>query len=78
MRRKSVKAAAIRILKEAGEPLHNKEIARRAIEHGYWRTSGKTPEATFRSQISVDINRMGEKSPFYRAGPGIFGLRSST
>ena len=42
----NVQDAAIQILKEAGKPLHAKEIAERIIEAGLWVAKGKTPEAT--------------------------------
>ena len=42
----NVQDAAIQILKEAGEPLHTKEIAERIMEAGLWVAKGKTPEAT--------------------------------
>ena len=38
--------AVIQVLKDAGEPLHYKEIARRVLDSHLWTSSGKTPEAT--------------------------------
>jgi hypothetical protein len=69
--------AAYEILKEAGEPLHYREIARRALERGLIRTKGRTPEATLRTQLGTSIKRGLEgssPSPFYRVGRGVFGL----
>ena len=40
----NVQDAAIQILKNAGKPLHAKEIAERIIEAGLWIAKGKTPE----------------------------------
>lgn len=40
------KDAAYEILKKAGQPLHYKEIATRAMEAGLLETVGRTPEAT--------------------------------
>jgi len=42
--------ATYEILKEAGELLHYREIARRALERGLIRTKGRTPETTLRAQ----------------------------
>lgn len=72
----TVMEAIARVLNEAGEPLHYQEIARRAIEQGYWVTEGKTPQDTVSAQLSTDIKRKGEKSLFYKASPGIYALRS--
>lgn len=41
----SFKELAYQILKEAGKPLHSKEITKIVIEYGWLKTAGKTPEA---------------------------------
>jgi restriction system protein len=69
--------AAYEILKEAGQPLHYREITHQALDKGLIRTSGKTPAATMRAQIGTSIRRAakgGPPSPFYKAGRAIFGL----
>ncbi|MGC9455825.1 MAG: HTH domain-containing protein [Phycisphaerae bacterium] len=66
--------AARRVLSEAGEPLHYKEITRRALKQGYWQTDGRTPEATLNAQIAVDIKKHGDASPFRRISRGVFSL----
>ncbi len=66
--------AAYRVLKEAGEPLHYREITRRALDGAYLITNSKTPEATVNAQLAVDIKRHGEKSRFRRVGAGRFEL----
>lgn len=68
----NAKDAAYQILKEAGEPLHYKEITKRILDTGLWSTKGKTPEATIISLITVDIKKNGLKSRFVRSGKGIF------
>lgn len=45
--------AAHEILKQAGQPLHHREITRRALNQGLIETSGKTPDATMRAQIGI-------------------------
>lgn len=73
----SFKDIAFQILKEAGKPLHSKEITKIALERGWLKTAGKTPEATMNAQLVVDINSKKEKSRFTKAGPSIFGLNES-
>jgi len=63
-----------RVLAEANGPLHYKEITRRILKQGYWQTDGKTPEATIISQITVNINKHGNASPFRKAGRGVYEL----
>jgi restriction system protein len=48
------KDAAYVILKKAGQPVHYKEIAARAMETGLLETLGRTPEATMGSLLYTD------------------------
>lgn len=66
------KDAAYEVLKQAGEPLHYNEIAKRALEAGLLNTRGQTPEATIGSRLYVDTKKPDSK--FRRVGRGIFGL----
>jgi restriction system protein len=66
------------VLREAGEPLPYREIARRARESGDWSADAKTPEATVNAQITMDMKTKGEKSFFRRVSPGVYGLREAT
>lgn len=50
------KEIAFQILQETGKPLHSKEITAIALERGWLKTAGKTPEATMNAQLIVDIN----------------------
>jgi len=68
--------ASIKILEDAGEPLHYQEITRRIIAQRLWETDGKTPEATVNANLGKDIKKKGTKSRFQRTGPGIFAIRS--
>ncbi|MBI3072588.1 MAG: restriction endonuclease [Deltaproteobacteria bacterium] len=54
--------AAEKVLREAGTPLHFKEIARRALEAGLIEPKGKTPEATMGAQLYMSVRRADEKS----------------
>ncbi len=73
----SFKLAAIKILREAKEPLHYEEITKRALEQNLIETSGATPEATMNAQISVDIKNKKGESPFQRVKPGYFVLNQN-
>jgi len=73
----SFKDIAYQILKEAGKPLHSKEITKIALNRGWLKTAGKTPEATMNAQLIVDINSKKEKSRFIKTGPSIFGLNKN-
>jgi len=70
----SFKDIAYTILKEAGKSLHSKEITKIALDRGWLRTAGKTPEATMNAQLVVDINSKKEKSRFVKTAPSTFGL----
>ena len=73
----SFKDIAYTILKEAGKPLHSKEITKIALDRGWLKTAGKTPEATMNAQLVVDINSKKEKSRFIKTGPSVFGLNET-
>jgi len=73
----NVREAAIRVLQEAGEPLHSKEITTRILKAKLWESDGKTPEATVNAALSVDIKRNGDRSSFVRLSPGVFALRDA-
>lgn len=65
-----------RVLEEEGTPLHYREITRRVLSRGYWRTDGRTPEATVSARLSVDAKRAGAASRVIRLGKGIVTLRA--
>lgn len=62
-------------LRQAGKPLHYRDITERIQKSGKWQTSGRTPEASVNSVMVVDINDNGDQSVFVRNGRGIYGLR---
>lgn len=70
----SFKQSAIKILREAKEPLHYEEITKRAIQENLIETSGATPENTMNAQITTDIKLNKEKSPFEKSKRGYFKL----
>jgi HB1, ASXL, restriction endonuclease HTH domain len=60
------------VLRQAGEPLHSKEIAKRVLASGRCRSlSGKTPEASVAALLAVGSKPGG---PFKRVDKGIFTL----
>jgi hypothetical protein len=72
---KSWKAAIKRVLMESDAPLHYTEISEQILARGYYETDGATPAATVNAQLSSSVKHDGDKSPFIRAGKGIFSLR---
>ena len=73
----SFKDIAFQILKEAGRPLHSREITKIALKKGWLKTAGKTPEATMNAQLIVDVNSKKEKSRFIKTAPSVFGLNEN-
>ena len=66
--------AAIKVLEEAGKPLHYKEITERALSNGYYSSTGETPDQSMYTAIAYQMGR-GEMSVFVKVAPGVFGLR---
>lgn len=67
------KQAALRVLKDATEPLHPHEIARRALDAGLVQSSGKTPERTM--EASLYVAARSKSSPIVLVAPRRFALR---
>jgi len=74
----SFKDIAYQILKEVGKPLHSKKITKIALNRGWLKTVGETPEATMNAQLIVDINSKKDKSRFIKTAPSVFGLNPKT
>jgi|GEM_PF-145032 len=68
--------AALKVLQEAGSPLHYQEITQRVLAAGLWKTEGKTPDATINARLAVDVKKNGPSSAFRRAGRGVFALNT--
>lgn len=77
MKKLSFKEAAIKILKDADEPLSAKEITEIALENELIDTSGITPDATMAAQLYTDINK-NASSQFKKVGRGKFALKRQT
>lgn len=69
-----VKTAAIKVLEQAGKPLHAKDLAEQVVAAGFWQSDGKTPDATVSARIYSDIKKKGDKSSFVKVGPQTFAL----
>ena len=63
------------VLREAGEPMHYKDIAERIAVDGVRTDLGKTPKDTVTSTISMSKKYEGEASPFIRVNRGTYTLR---
>jgi len=72
----NVREAAVQILKDAGEPLHVKEITKHILEKKLWKTAGKTPHQTVAARLYADIKKNGDASAFVQTGPQTFSLRT--
>ena len=72
MKKLSFKEAAVKILKEAEEPLSAKDITRIAFEEELIESSGATPEATMAAQLYTDTGK------FKKVGRGLFALVRQT
>ncbi len=70
-----VVAAAVQALRDAGEPLHYREITKRTLRGGLWETSAKMPNDVMARALNKSIEKSGNKSPVIKIRPGIFGLR---
>ena len=68
--------AAARVLAEAGEPMNCKAMVERALEKGYWKTTGKTPQATIYAAILREIQKKGDAARFVKTERGKFALAS--
>ncbi|HOP22622.1 MAG TPA: restriction endonuclease [Gammaproteobacteria bacterium] len=77
MKKLSFKEAAIKILKEAEEPLSAKEITEIALDEELIETSGATPDATMAAQLYTDISN-NTSSKFKKVGRGMFALKKQT
>lgn len=66
--------AAYVVLVERGEPTHYKELAREVLDRGLFKSRGKTPEQTLRSQIAREVNTKGDESRWVNLEQGIIDL----
>lgn len=72
----TVLEAAEKILTEAGHPLSTRELTEQMLLKGYWKTQARTPEATVKACLAVDLKTKGKASIFIRPKPGHYGLKN--
>jgi HB1/ASXL restriction endonuclease-like protein with HTH domain len=68
------KVAAREVLREVEHPLHYTDITEIALEAGYLKSTGRKPQNTVRTRLSVDV-RDNPGPPFVQSTPGVHGLR---
>ena len=73
----NIQDAAVQILKDAGKPLHAKEITERITEAGLCVPKGETPEATVSARLYSEIKKHGNQSIFVKVEPRTFFLRDT-
>jgi restriction system protein len=71
----NVRDAAEQVLRDAGSPLHAREITERILTRKLWEPQGKTPAATVSARLYSNIKKCGDKSRFVLTAPQICGLR---
>jgi HB1, ASXL, restriction endonuclease HTH domain/Restriction endonuclease len=67
--------AAAEVLRQAGKPLHYKEITELAIEKNLLSHVGKTPEVTMSHRLTSAIKKDDKEVPIVKVKPGVFALR---
>jgi len=68
--------AVLKVLQEAGTPLHYREITKRILARKLWSAAGETPAATVNARLTVDMKKLGKTSAFRRVGRGMYGLNT--
>lgn len=67
--------AAAEVLRQAGKPLHYKEITELAIARNLLSHVGKTPEVTMSHRLTSAIKKDDKDIPIVKVKPGVFALR---
>jgi hypothetical protein len=67
--------AAAEVLRNAGKPLHYKEITELAIAKNLLSHVGKTPEVTMSHRLTSAIKKDDKEVPIVKVRPGVFALR---
>src|ERR1700732_1377607 len=67
--------AAAEVLRQAGKPLHYKEITELAIAKNLLSHVGKTPEVTMSHRLTSAIRKDDKDIPIVKVKPGVFALR---
>src|SRR5579872_6949330 len=67
--------AAAEVLRNAGKPMHYKEITELAIAKNLLSHVGKTPEVTMSHRLTSAIKKDDKEIPIVKEKPGVFALR---
>jgi hypothetical protein len=67
--------AAAEVLRQAGKPLHYKEITELAITKNLLSHVGKTPDVTMSHRLTAAIKKDDKDVPIVKVRPGVFALR---
>src|ERR1019366_5638845 len=67
--------AAAEVLRQAGKPMHYKEITEAAIGKNFLSHVGKTPEVTTSHRLTAAIKKDDKEVPIGKLKPGVFALR---
>lgn len=68
-------AAAAAALRQTGRPMRPEEMVSLALKEGWLGQVGKTPSATMRAQLGLQVKK--PNSAFCRVAPGLFGFKSA-
>ncbi|MEO0530918.1 MAG: HTH domain-containing protein [Planctomycetota bacterium] len=69
--------AILRVLADAGQPLHVEELTQRILDSQLRTTVGATPRHTVSHCITSSLKADGDESPFIRTARAVYGLRGS-
>jgi hypothetical protein len=67
--------AAAEVLRQAGKPMHYKEITEHAIARNLLSHVGKTPEVTMSHRLTAALKKDDKDVPIVKVKPGVFALR---
>jgi hypothetical protein len=67
--------AAAEVLRQAGKPLHYKDITELAITKNLLSHVGKTPEVTMSHRLTAAMKKDDKDVPIIKVKPGVFALR---
>ena len=70
--------AAAQVLKNAGKPMHCKDIVETMLGKGLWKTGGKTPAATIYAAILREITAKGNAARFKKTDRGLFAFNAKS
>jgi restriction system protein len=66
--------AVERVLREAGEPLHYRDVAQRIVDRKLLGDRADDIDGTVNASVSADLRKFGDGSRFRRTKRGFFGL----